>query len=152
MILKNFEVLPHTADIKMRAYGSSISELFNNSLEGMFTILKPIGEHINYEEKENGLELICRKFTAKRVVNVRSTSIELLLVDFLSECLYLSDVNNEAYFQANFNILEDNELEAIIYGTKIESFELGEIKAVTYHELEFEQIDGIWQATIIFDV
>jgi len=83
---------------------------------------------------------------------VRSLSTETLLVDFLSECLYLSDVNNEAYFDAQFKEFSDTELDALVFGTKITGFEEVEIKAVTYHDLELEQVDGVWVATIVFDI
>jgi SHS2 domain-containing protein len=150
---KDFEMLQHTADLKIRAYGSTIQELFKNSLKGMFSCIKPKGPYIRYETDKAGEEkLVCKKFTAQHNIHVRSESKEILLVDFLSDCLYLSDVHNEAYLDATFSLLEDTELQAIIYGTSITGFEVVEIKAVTYHDINFEQIEGLWQATIVFDI
>lgn len=146
--MKEFELVPHTADLKIRAFGITMEELFKNTLKGMFSVIKPQGKNIIYHQDEIKIS----KYTVEHKVNIRSIDRESLLVDFLSECLYLSDINNEAYFDAKFNILTDAELEAIIYGVKIDKFEVVEIKAVTYHDLEFEEIDGLWQTTIVFDI
>lgn len=145
---KEFEVVPHTADLKIRAYGINLEELFKNALKGMFTCIKPQSPQIHYQH-----DLITiSKYTVEHKVIIESDNQEQLLVDFLSEALYLSDTNNEAYFDATFNALEDTYLESIIYGVKVTGFELSEIKAVTYHDLEIEQIDSLWVATLVFDI
>ncbi len=143
-----YELVPHTADLKMNAYGVTLEELFTNALRGMFASIKPHGPHITY----SGEEPKVTKYTATHKVVVRAPDRELLLVDFLSECLYLSDVHDEAYFDARFHTFNDTELEATIYGTQIDRFEVVEIKAVTYHELTIEKIDQVWRATLVFDI
>ena len=74
------------------------------------------------------------------------------VVDFLSEALYLSDVHNEAYLDATIRYVDDNRIDAVLHGIKVRGFEVVEIKAVTYHDLRVEQIDGVWQADIVFDI
>lgn len=145
---KEFEIVPHTADLKIRAYGISFEELFKNALKGMFSSIRPKSNYIYYK---NEIPIV-KKFTVEHSINLRSENREMLLIDFLSECLYLSDINNEAYFDAQFEILNENELQAKIYGVQIDGFEVVEIKAVTYHDLEFESIDGLLTTTIIFDI
>ncbi|MDR3550342.1 MAG: archease, partial [Candidatus Babeliales bacterium] len=85
-------------------------------------------------------------------VQVRSIDRESLLVDFLSELLYLSDVNNEAYLAADIHQLTDTYIKATVYGVKITGFQVVEIKAVTYHDLHITDVDGVWQADIVFDI
>lgn len=77
---------------------------------------------------------------------------KIKLVDFLSEVLYLSQVNKEAYNNVNFTKFTDKELKAELFGQKTERF--GEdIKAITYHSLDIHQKkDSSWQATILFDI
>jgi SHS2 domain-containing protein len=147
-MLKEFELVPHTADLKIRAYGIDLPELFCHALKGMFTSIKPQSSEITYKDDYP----IIHHFVSERSVHTRSLDKETLLVDFLSDCLYLSDIHNEAYFNAHFSLLTETELEATIYGVTVTGFEVVEIKAVTYHDLELEQIDGIWQATIVFDI
>lgn len=145
---KEFELVPNTADLKIRAYGINLEELFKNALKGMFASIKPRSPQIHYQHDIINIS----KYTVEHKIAVQSDNQEQLLVDFLSEALYLSDINNEAYFDAKFNALEDKYLEAIIFGVKITGFELSEIKAVTYHDLEVEQIDSLLVATLVFDI
>jgi len=147
-MIKEYELVSHTADLKMYAFGVTFEELFRNALRGMFSAIKPHGPGISYSHEEPHIS----HYTAKHTVVIRSSDTETLLVDFLSECLYLSDVHNEAYLDATFTELTPTELEGIIFGAPITGFEVVEIKAVTYHDLQLEQIEGIWRATIVFDI
>lgn len=147
-----YKVLDHTADLSLEAYGATLPELFKNALKGMFSILKPTGPYIAYQASNDESKLICTKFTVERHVHTRSDGFPLLLVDFLSDCLYLSDVHNEAYFDVKFSVLEPDEVQATIYGTPITGYEVSEIKAVTYHELVVEEVEGGWRARLTFDI
>ena len=134
--MRKFEILEHKADLKIRAFGKTKEELFLNILKGMMESMKPEG-------LETG---------EKRKIEIKSLDLKSLLVDSLSEALYLSQVNKEVYFEAKFKKFTDSELEGELIGQKVESF--GEdIKAVTYHSLDIHQEkDGTWQATVLFDI
>ena len=84
-------------------------------------------------------------------MKIKSADEQSLLVDFLSEALAQSDINNEAYFEAKFDKLTDKELRGKVYGYPVERFGL-EIKAVTYHGLEIKKVNGDWEATVLFDI
>lgn len=145
---KDFESLPHTADIKIRVYGATLKELFAHAVVGMFQSVGPqaIGCRVEHER------LVCDALPCTHDVQVRSIDRESLLVDFLSELLYLSDVNNEAYLAADIHQLTDTYIKATVYGVKITGFQVVEIKAVTYHDLHITDVDGVWQADIVFDI
>jgi SHS2 domain-containing protein len=145
---KEYELVPHTADLKMYAYGTTFEELFRNALRGMFASIKPQSKLITYEHDVPHIA----KYSSERHVVVRSTDREALLIDFLSDCLYLADTQNEAYFDARFKELSETELDATIFGVEVTGFEVVEIKAVTYHDLQLELIDGQWRATLVFDI
>ena len=134
---KKYEILEHVSDLKLRAFGKTKEELFLNMLLGMSESQKP--------EIKKGKK-------TKREIKIKSLDLQTLLVDFLSETLYLSQVNREAYFNVKFRRFFDNEIEAELIGQKVERF--GEdIKAVTYHGLNIRQReDGIREATILFDI
>lgn len=135
MVNKPFEILDHPSDVRVRAFGDTKEELFLNALKGMNEVLKP--------------DLF--KEAAKRRVVVNSFDLNALLVDFLSEVLYLSQINKEIYTNVVFNKFSDKELEGELKGNKVESF--GEdIKAVTYHDLKIEQKNGLYEATILLDI
>ena len=133
-----YKILEHPADLKIQAFGRTKEELFLNALLGMSENMKP--ELKKPEEK------------VKREIKVKSLDLAALLVDFLSEVLYLSQVNKEVYFEVKFRKFSDIEIEGQLIGQEIKRF--GEdIKAVTYHSLDIHQgEDGTWQATVLFDI
>jgi len=136
--MKKFEILPHLADLKIRAFGKTKEELFYHCLQAMIESMK--SEVRKPEEK------------TKEKVKIKSLDLEALLVDFLSEVLYLTQVNREIYNDIKFTKLTDTELEGELIGQKVERF--GEdIKGVTHHDLDIHQRkDGIWEAIVLFDI
>jgi len=133
--MKRFEILPHKADLKIKAFGKDKKELFLNVLLAM----------TESQKAKKSKEQI------KREIKINSSDLSSLLVDFLSEVLYLSQVNKEVYDNINFKKFTDRELEGKLIGLKVERF--GEdIKAVTYHNLDIRQLSsGAWEATVLFD-
>ncbi len=135
--MKQYEILEHKADLKIRVFGKSKKDLFLNALLGMTSGLRPKLKTQNSKLK---------------TIKIKSVDLNALLVDFLSEALYLSQTNKEVYFDVKFKKFSDNELRGELIGQKVERF--GEdVKAVTYHDLDIKQKeDGIWEATILFDI
>ena len=136
--MKKYEILEHKADLKIRAFGKTKEELFLNMLSGMSENMKP-------ELQKPGEK-------TKRKIKLSSFDFQALLVDFLSEILYLSQVNKEVFFEAKFKKFSENEIDGEIFGHKAKRF--GEdIKAVTYHNLEIRRKkDGGWEAVVLFDI
>jgi len=132
-----YKILDHTADVKVQAFGKTKEELFLNALKGMAEVMRP--EIKNEEQK------------MKNRIEVSSIDLDNLLVDFLSEVLYLSQINKRVYNDVKFFKFSDKGLEGELSGYNIKSF--GEdIKAVTYHGLKIEKKDGFYQATVLFDI
>lgn len=136
--MEGYEVLEHTGDVKIKAYGSTKGELFENAMLGMVSLLMP--------------KLKTKNEKVKKTIKVISTDLNALLVDFLSEVNYLRQVNREVYEKVNFITFSDRELKAELEGSKVEEF--GEdIKAVTFHDLDIHQNpQGVWETIIVFDV
>lgn len=135
--MKKYEILEHKADLKIRALGKTKGEVFLNMTLAMEESMKP---EIQKEEK------------TKREIKIESLDLPALLVDFLSEVLYLIQVNKEIYNEIRFRKFSDSEIEAELIGQKVEMF--GEdIKAVTHHNLDIHQKeDGNWEAIVLFDI
>ena len=135
---KKYEILEHKADLKIKVFGKTKKELFLNMMIAMSENMKPeIKKPNDYSKKE---------------VKIKSVDLTSLLVDFLSEVLYLSQTNKEAYFEININKLTETELEGELIGRKAARFN-EDIKAVTYHELDiYQREDGLWEATVLFDI
>jgi len=149
-----YEILEHKADLKIRAFGKTKEELFLNMLSGMSENMKP-------ELQKPGEK-------TKRKIKLSSFGFQALLVDFLSEVLYLSQVNKEVYNKVEFREFSETEgkedksssspftaaweIDGEIFGQKVERFS-EDIKAVTHHDLNIQQNpEGIWEATVIFDI
>ena len=135
--MKNYEVLPHTADFKIKVFGGTKEELFSNALLAMSSALRA---------------KIKNKKSKIKNIKIKSLDLGALLVDFLSEVLYLTQVNKEVYTDIKFKKFFNTHLEGNLFGQKVERF--GEdIKAVTYHNLDVHQReDGSWEAVILFDI
>lgn len=145
---KDFEILPHTADLKIRVYGKTLKDLFANALIGMFQSICPQADGCTIIDNR----LKCPELPIKRELTVESINKECLLVDFLSDALYLSDVHNEAYLNVIIHDLDDKKIRATLRGIKVQGFEVVEIKAVTYHDLVIKKVDDGWQVDIVFDI
>ena len=131
-----FEILEHKADLKIRAFGKDKKELFENAMVGMLESAKYEGE---------GEEI-------KQEVKISSLDLPSLLVDFLSEVLYLVETKKETYQKVNFKKLTKNEIEAELVGKKLKRMGV-HIKAVTHHDLDIHQReDGVWEAIALFDI
>ncbi len=137
--MKEFEILGHTSELKIRAFGKTKEELFLNMMKGMSAAMQPTTDS-RHEAVVN------------RTIKITSQDIDTLLVDFLSEVLYLAQVNREVYGDAKFPKFSDIELDGEIIGKRADSF--GEdIKAVTYHGAEIKKNkDGLYQVDIIYDI
>lgn len=131
-----YEILEHTADFKIRVFGKDKKALFENAMVGMF-------EGGEYEKE--GKEI-------KRKIEISSFDLSSLLVDFLSEVLYLAEVKQEVYFKVDFKKFSEKEIKGTLVGKGLKSIRV-QIKGVTYHDLDVHQReDGTWAATILFDI
>ncbi len=133
-----FELLPHTADIVIRAYGATQAELFKNALMGMFACMEP--------------KFSNDTITTQRIITVQAPDTEALLIAFLSEALYTSAIYYEAYRNVHMHECTAIMCSAELDGSPINGYEGPEIKAVTYHEVQIMHTDAQWQATITFDI
>jgi SHS2 domain-containing protein len=142
--MKPFELIDHTADIGIKAWGSTLVELFENAAKGMFVAIA--GE----EYKAQG-----SKIEKKIEINENKDSLEEVLVSWLSELLRV--FNREKTFFDNFRILSlnNNGIRAEAGGVEIDFYRSDlykEIKAVTFHNLKIEEDVEGFSCTIIFDV
>ena len=141
--MKKYESLEHTADLKIRAFGKTLDEVFVNMALGMFdTITDP--QTIDKNEE------VVHEF------EVDALDSSALLVDFLSKLLSLSDIENEIYDRIVVSIMQLNNetwwLKGHVYGFSVRGFKT-EIKAVTYNELKLEEDqEGNWVAEVVFDI
>ena len=136
-----FRIIEHTADVGIEAYGSTMEEAFENAAKGMFSLM--IGKN---------LESIERKIE-KKVEIPFDMDAEQLLVDWLSELLYIHDVEHLVF--GEFDVKINDKLVGRAYGEKYDIKKHGygtEIKAVTYHMLEVKKDKKGYVVRCLFDI
>jgi SHS2 domain-containing protein len=133
--MKRFEEIEHTADWAFRAYGHDLKELFENAAYALFDL----------EGASGG------QTTVTRQVSVTGIDYESLLVNWLSELLYLQETRGETYHHFSVETAMPTELRATIQGGPSGALNKF-VKAITYHDLKIEQTSEGWQATVVVDV
>lgn len=140
--MNDFELVEHTADIGLIAYGKTKEELFENAGKGLFSIITDIDKISDVE----GFE-----------ISVTGEDLEDLFIRWLNELIYFWEVNRVLACRFKVNIKDDTTLEAKISGERFDhkrhTIEHG-VKAVTYYDfkLEYNRSDKIWTAKVIIDV
>ena len=130
------EILPHTADVRVRISAGSLAELFSEAMKAMFIVLAP-GE-------PEGPEVHLR-------FEVDSSDRTTLLVDLLNEILVAALTRKEAYDALSVEFRGATTLSATARGRGVRAFG-DDVKAVTYHEAEVREEGGTWSSLLVFDV
>ncbi len=142
--MKPFEFIDHTADVGIKAWGATLTELFENAAKGMFSVIAREGYKAQGSKIEKKIE-----------IDKNRDDLEEILVNWLSELLYI--FNREKIYFNNFKIssLNNNGIKAEVSGVNIDLYQSNlytEIKAVTFHNLKIEETADGFNCTIIFDV
>lgn len=133
-----YRTLEHTADIRLRIYGKTIRQLFQNAAYALTDSLT------------DARRVRSRRF---RRIRLRSDSIEHLLVLLLKEILFLFDTRRFLCRRLVIERFGDTILHGRLCGEPAKGHRLKtEIKAVTYHRLKVEKRRGRWIAEVILDV
>jgi SHS2 domain-containing protein len=88
---------------------------------------------------------------SKAKIKITSADLPSLLVDFLSEVLYLVETKKLVFEKVEIKKFSENEIEANLIGKPLKRMGV-HIKGVTYHDLDIHQEKGKWEATILFDI
>lgn len=140
--MKKYEILEHPAELRLRVYGKTLEELFENAALAM-------GET---QKKNDTFLTLSRKKCVKEKIEVQSLDINTLLVDFLNEILAKSQINKCVYYVSDIKIDASRfTLHVSCTGYPVERFE-EDIKAVTYEDLDIKKINDIYQTDLVFDI
>jgi SHS2 domain-containing protein len=130
-----FSEIEHTADWELEVWAPDMATLLAQAAKGMYVL------------SETRLQPGPR---VDRSLVFSIFDLETLLVDFLSELLYLGEDEGLAFDTYELD-LDGERLRAQISGAPIAS-QAKEIKAVTYHNLEIREGDRGLEVRIVFDV
>lgn len=136
--MKRFQLIEHTADVGLIAYGRTLAEAFANAAYGLFSIIA---------------ELKTVKEIESRQLELSEEDSEALLFEWLNSLIYLFDVEMLLFKRFDVRDFDGCGLKATCYGEKYNlsrhQLKTG-VKAATYHMLK---VDGEKkQVQVIFDV
>ena len=138
-MVKDFELMEHTADVGIVAYGAGIAEAFANAGRALFSLItEPDG--INETEY--------------RDIKVTAPDRESLLVAWLNELIFLFDAEGMLFKRFDITNLSTTRLKARAYGEVADIsrhiLKVG-VKAATYHMLEVDSSNGS-RVQVLFDI
>ena len=135
---KIFEFLEHTADIKIRVYGKTLGEIFEN-------IVLALSSYIAKDKK-------IRSKIKKKII-IESKNNEELVYLFIDELLFLLDAENFISCKASVKV-KDGKIEAFLEGDDTRKYKgLNHVKAATYAEMYVKQLKNkSWEAQFVIDV
>jgi len=136
--MKHYELIEHTADVGVKAYGKTVAEAFEHAAEAMFDIITD----------ESTIDSI-----GEYDILLEAPDHEQLLVDWLSKLLFLNDAEDLVFGKFEVTIT-GNHLSARVFGEKYNNkkHKMGvEIKAVTYYILQVNETAPIF-VQVLFDI
>ena len=136
---KDFEILDHTADVGIIAYGADLKQAFANAARALFSLIT---------ELDDVEEVLYRD------IELTANDEESLLVGWLNELIYRFDAEGILFKRFDIIQLDDTRLKARGYGEKVDSsrhrLKTG-VKGATYHMLKVDRTDG-FRVQVLFDI
>ena len=140
--MPKYKFLEHTADAKFQAYGKNMEEAFSNAALAMFSVITDT-KKINKKTKKG--------------IEARGHDLKSLLYNYLEDLLFLIDTENFLLNHIEELVIHKKGknyfLEAIAVGDKGGDYETsGDIKAVTYNEMEIKEENGKVMVQVVLDL
>ena len=138
----NWAPSPHTADLAIAISASDYAGLFHAALAGLIGSLEISAD----APPPSGI--------TEYTLHQESGGIESNLVDFLNECIYLMEVEDLVPYGLRSIAYSNHVLDAVLLCRPVggeDSQTIGHIKAATYSDLEVKDVDGKYEAKIVFD-
>jgi SHS2 domain-containing protein len=133
-----YEIIEHTADVGIRARGSSLNEVFEQATLGLLDISGA------YQPDRSGDPV---------PISVAAQDLEGLLVDWLSEVLYLQDARDLVVTDVRIkNVSELAASGSVDVAPRSVSLEGTAVKAITYHAIEVVKTPESWVAQVFVDI
>jgi SHS2 domain-containing protein len=131
-----------TADAAFEAEGGTLEELFKDSAIATFEVMVDTND---------------LKPEITRSIKLKSDTVDGLLIDWLSELVYLKDVEGVLFCKFDVDIKKNEfyELKGVVSGENIDRKKhrlRSDVKAVTYHLFEVKKTGENWTARVVLDI
>src|SRR5918999_833937 len=129
-----YEIIEHTADVGIRARADALNELFEQATLGLLDIAGA------YRPDLSGDRL---------PISVEAMDLGGLLVDWLSEVLYLQDARDLVVTDVGVDAVSERSASGHVdVVPRTESLEGTAVKAITYHAIEVVRTADGWIAQV----
>jgi SHS2 domain-containing protein len=138
--MQSFRTLEHTADVGFEAFGSTREEVFANAARALMNLIVDLD---SIEPRE------------AVPLQISGPDPESVLVNWLSEILYLHDAEGWLFRDFEIQNLQDDSLSALARGEKFQRPRHQAkllVKAITYHQLALEKTPQGWRAQVYVDI
>ena len=141
--MAGYEFIEHTADIGIKATGDTLADAFGEAAIGMFSIITDTSQIEEVGEYD---------------IAIDADDLEQLLVDWLTELLYLFDAQEILFKRFDIDIKQSAgkgavQLNAKVFGEQLDRARHPlkvEIKAVTYHMIVVDEASNT--VKVLFDI
>ncbi len=136
----------HTGELELEVEADVEEAIYAQALQAIAELL---GNEPD-TEPARGPDGLAARGHAVRDVAVEAPDRSRLLAEFLGELAFLAETERFVPVGLERLELEAGRLQATVRGRTGDPPHL--VKAVTYHGLSFEAVDGGWRATVVLDV
>ena len=136
----NFEILDHTADIGIRAWGETLAALFENAA----LAVESVGVEMEHVQQRSAYPM-----------SATGEDRESLLVNWLNEIVYYVDGRRLVMSRFQVNSLTEKHVAALGWGEPRDAARHPPrivVKAATYHQLRIYQNSDGWVAEVYLDI
>jgi SHS2 domain-containing protein len=126
--------IEHTGEIELEIEDESPEAVLNEALVAFGDLLT----------EERGGEPVAHQ------VDISAPDLPALLAEWMNELVYLAETDGFVPERVERLTLIDSGLHAEIGGQR--HIPRNPVKAVTYHDLELQDVEGVWYARVVLDV
>jgi SHS2 domain-containing protein len=133
----------HTADLWLTASGESLEECLKRTVSGLYGVMAD-------EFQISGM--------VKEELILEAESLEVLLVELLSELLFIFDARSSIAMDPSFIISEKEGRFTLRFGYRETEVSVSEgkggmeVKAATYHGASLRNEGGSWKSRVLLDL
>ena len=130
--------LEHTADVKFRAEGSIIEEMYSSAANALNETIRGDIKILEQEEKSFVVE---------------GPDQEVLLYNFLEEFLFLLDAQEFLVSRIKSIEVKEGKIRCVVVGDKAENYAFtNDVKAITYNGMVIGEGHGTFFCEVVLDV
>ena len=141
--MKSYVYLPHTADVKFRAYGATLEDAFENAAFALYNVM---------------VDTTKVKKKMSRNIKASGSDLPALLQSFLEQFIILLDTDN--FFLSKIKKISIRSsknhytLSAVVSGDEAKNYEtIGpQVKACTYNGMFVRQEGKKWAVQVVVDI